>query len=194
MSEIERNQFISKLYEDYFDRLTLFCMRMAGYRPELFPLVEECVQDVFYTAIKKHIILVDHPDVEGWLFRNCINHMNNMLKTYYGRKKRHAYSMDIDRVTELYDPNDSFRQLEEDEAYQEILSRICMLLRNNEKEIFNLYFLQGQNLDHISKYTGKSFSSIKSTIYRIRKRLKDSLFKDLIILLLIDASFLHMNK
>lgn len=102
--------------------------------------------------------------------------------------------MDIDRVTELYDPNDSFRQLEEDEAYQEILSRICMLLRNNEKEIFNLYFLQGQNLDHISKYTGKSFSSIKSTIYRIRKRLKDSLFRDLIILLLIDASFLHMNK
>lgn len=118
---MERNKFISTLYEDYFDRLNLFCQRVTGYRPELFPFVEECVQDVFHTAIKKYNRLADHPDVEGWLFRSCINHMNNMLKTYYGRKKRHAYSMDGDSVAELYDPNDSFRLLEEDEAYREVL-------------------------------------------------------------------------
>lgn len=191
---MERNKLISMLYEDYFDRLNLFCQRMTGYRPELFSFVEECVQDVFHTAIKKYIKLADHPDVEGWLFRSCINHMNNVLKTYYGRKKRHAYSMDGDSVAELYDPNDSFRVLEDDEAYREVLERINALLLDNEKEIFDQYFLQGYDLDHISHHTGKSPSSVKSTIYRIRKRLKKSLYKDLIILLLIGASFLRMNK
>ena len=194
MTEMERNKFISVLYEDYFDRLNLFCQRMTNYQPELFTFVEECVQDVFHTAIKKYNRLADHPDVEGWLFRSCINHMNNTLKTYYGRKKRHAYSMDGDSVAELYDPNDSFRLLEEDEAYREALERIYALLLDCEKEIFDQYFLQGHDLNHISKQTGKSPSSVKSTIYRIRKRLKKSLYKDLIILLLMGASFFRMNK
>lgn len=194
MSEMDRNKFISMLYKDYFDRLNLFCQRMIGYRPELLTFTEECVQDVFHTAIKKYIKLADHPDVEGWLFRCCINHMNNVLKTYYGRKERHAYSMDGDNVAELYDPNDSFRLLEEDEAYREVLERIYSLLLDNEKEIFDQYFLQGHDLDHVSKRTGKSPSSVKSTIYRIRKRLKKSLYKDLIVLLLIGASFLRLNK
>lgn len=194
MSETERNIFISRLYENYFDRLNLFCLRMTGYRPELFSFAEECVQDVFHTAIKKYKELANHPDVEGWLFRCCINRMNNLLKTYYGRQKWHAYSMDGDRVAELYDPNDSFRLLEENEAYREALERIYNLLLDNEKEIFEQYFLQGYDLAHISEYTSKSPSSIKSTIYRIRKRLKNTLYKNLSIFLLTGASFLRMNK
>lgn len=191
---MERNKFISILYETYYDRLSLFCQRMTGYRPELLLFVEECIQDVFHTAIKKYALLANHPDVEGWLFRSCINRMNNLLKTYYGRKKRHAYSIDSKSVAELYDPNDSFRRMEEDEAYQEILERIYALLLDSEKDVFDQYFLVGLDVERISKYTDKSSSSVKSTIYRIRKRLKNAFYKDLIIFLLVSASFLHLNK
>lgn len=194
MAEMERNKFISMLYEDYFDRLKLFCQRMTNYRPELFPFIEECVQDVFHTAIKKYNKIADHPDVEGWLFRSCINRMNNVLKTYHGRKMRHAYSMDGNSAEELFDPRDSFRILEENEAYRELLDRIYALLLDNEKEIFDQYFLQGHDLDHISMHTGKTPSAVKSIIYRIRKRLRSSFFKNMIILLLISASIFHMNK
>ncbi len=194
MSEMERNKFVTLLYEYYFDRLILFCQRMANYRPELMPFVEECVQDVFHTAIKKYTKLVNHPDIEGWLFRSCINRMNNVLKTYYGRKKRHAYSIDADNVKDLFDPNNSFQCLEEEQAYWEVLERIYTLLLDSEKEIFDQYFLENRNIDQISKRLGKSTGSIKSIIYRMRKRLKKTLFRELIILLLVSASFLWINK
>lgn len=194
MSEMERNKFITMLYNDYFDRLVLFCHRVTGYRPELMPFAEECVQDVFHTAIKKYTKLVNHPDIEGWFFRSCINRMNNVLKTYYGRKKRHAYSIDADNVKELFDPNDSFQCFEEEQAYREVLERIYTLLLDSEKEIFDQYFLEKRNIDQISKRLGKSSGSIKSIIYRMRKRLRKTLFRDLAILLLVRVSFLFMNK
>ena len=120
--------------------------------------------------------------------------MNNVLKTYYGRKKRHAYSMDGDNVADLFDPKDSFHLFEEKQEYREILNRIYSLLLDGEKEIFDQYFLENNDLEQVSKQVGKSVSSIKSTIYRIRRRIKKTIPKDLIILFLIGTSFFHMSK
>lgn len=194
MSELERNVLMTQLYEEYYDRLSLFCHRMIGFRPELIPIAEECVQDVFHTALKKYMELIDHPDVEGWLFRCSINHMNNALKTYYGRKKKHAYSADDSDVAELFDPHDSFRALEEKQDLADTLDRIYKLLIEGEKDIFDQYFLEGHDLEQVAKRVGKSESSVKSTIYRLRKRLKKSFLKNLIIFLLIGASFHFLNK
>lgn len=185
MPESGRNELITQLYEEYYDRLFLFCLRMGGFSAEVNSLAEECVQNVFHTALKRYSDLLGHPDIEGWLFRCAINQMNNALKTYYGRKKRHAYSTDDDSNTiELSDPCDSFREFEERQDLADTIDRIYKLLIEGEKDVFDRYFLEGYDLERISKQIGKSESSVKSTIYRIRKRLKKTLYKNIIFLLI----------
>ena len=184
MSDIERNALIEELYEQYYDKLVLHCMTMVGYRPELLPMAEECVQEVFYLALKRHQRLHDHPDVEGWLFRCCNNRMHNMLFTYFLRSKKHAYSSDEETSPELADPYDSFLGFEENQAFYGCIDRIHSLLLENENEIFDSYFLQGYTIDEIAVHYGKSKSSIKSTIYRIRKRLKNIYFIIFIVFLI----------
>lgn len=193
MPELDRNETISQLYEEYYDRLFLACYRVCGFRSELLSAVEECVQNVFHTALKKYPDLIGHPDIEGWLFRCAANKMNNVLKTYNTRNKLHAYSTDEVETMELSDPHDSFRELEEQEALASTLYRIYELLMEKEIDIFNQYFLEGNALEQIAKNIGKTESSVKNTIYRIRKRLKKSFFQNTIYLLL-GATFELLNK
>jgi len=193
VAEEDRNAFLTRLYESYYDRLVLMCERMAGFQPELMPLAEECVQDVFHTALKKYAELADHPDVEGWLFRCGINHMNNALKTYYGRQKRHACSADEEGAAELFDPYDSFRAFEEEADLAETLDRIYAVLIEGEKEIFDRYFLDGYDLKAVARQLGKSESAAKSVIYRLRRRLRKTLVKNMLILLALSVSFSRLN-
>ena len=186
MSDIERNAFIEELYERYFDKLVLHCTTTIGFRPELNHMAEECVQEVFCLALERHQRLLNHPDVEGWLFRCCNNRMKNMLFTYTKRNRKHAYSSDEKTQPELTDPHDSFLIFEENEAFHGSIDRIHGLLLENETPIFDAYFLENYSIDDIAVHFGKSKSSVKSIIYRIRKRLKSRNFM-LFIIILINA-------
>ena len=167
---------------------------MAGFQPELLPLAEECVQEVFHFALKQYKKLQDHPDVKGWLFRCCTNRMNNMLRKHFVRKRRHAYSTDEETTPELSDPYDSFQQFEENQAYCKCVDRIYELLLENEREIFDDHFIQGYSIDEVAARVGKSKSSVKSTIYRVRQRLRKSFFTFFTIFFISGASFWIVNN
>lgn len=176
MFELDRNALIEKLYEQYFDKLVLYCMTMTGYRSELRNMTEECVQEVFYFALERYRKLQNHPDVEGWLFRCCDNRMRNMLFKYHKRSQKHAYSSDMETSPELIDPHDSFLYFEEEKTFYGCIDRMYELLLDSEKQIFDTYFLQGYGINEVAELTGKSIGSVKSVIYRIRKRLKNTFF------------------
>lgn len=194
MTERGRNAIIEKLYDQYYDKLVLHCSAMAGFQNELLPLAEECVQEVFHFALKHYNKLQDHPDVKGWLFRCSTNRMNNMLRKHFVRKRRHSYSADEETSPELSDPYDSFRQFEENQAFYECVDRIHELLLENEQGIFDDHFIQGYSIDEVAARVGKSKSSVKSTIYRIRQRLRKSFLTLLIIFILNGASFWIVNN
>ena len=189
MFELDRNTLIEKLYEQYFDKLVLHCMTMVGYRPELRYMAEECVQEVFCLALKRYQKLQNHPDAEGWLFRCCDNRMKNMLFKYNKRNQKHAYSSDAETSPELADPHDSLFGFEEAQEFYGCVDRMHDLLLDSEKQIFDAYFLQGYGIDEVADRAGKSVSSVKSVIYRIRKRLKNTFFSLFIFFLVITRLF-----
>jgi len=190
VSKLDRNALIEKLYEQYYDKLVLHCMTMTGYRPELRNMAEECVQEVFCFALERYQKLQSHPDVEGWLFRCCNNRMKNMLFKYNKRSQKHAYSSDMETSPDLVDPHDSFLYFEEEQAFCRCVDRMYDHLLDSEKQIFDSYFLQGYDVNEVANCTGKSISSVKSVIYRIRKRLKNT-FSSFFIFLLISTRLFH---
>lgn len=193
-AEHERDAMIEELYNKYYDKMVLHCAAMVRFYPALLPVVEECVQEVFILALKKHRELASHPDIEGWLFRCCMNRMDSKRTTYLRRSNRHAYSVDEESVPELFDPRDSFREFEENRQFYRLIDRIHALLLENETRIFDEYFLQGYDIDEVAAHVGKSKRSVKSTIYRIRERLKKSFFLILMVFCVYGASFWNVNK
>ena len=169
-------------------------MTMVGYRSEFLYMAEECVQEVFYFALERYQRLLDHPDVEGWLFRCCNNRMHNMMFTYLRRGKKYAYSSDEKASPELADPYDSFLGFEENQAFYGCIDRIHSLLLENEKEIFDRYFLQGYTIDEISAHYGKSRSSIKKHNLQDSQTAEEYIFHNFNIFLDNRASFTLLNN
>lgn len=171
MYEHDKMTFISELFDRYYDPLVLYCKRKLRLYPELYDLAEECVQDVFCIALEKYNELLTHPDVKGWLFRTCENKIRNICKKHIGRSRFHAFSTDNETSPELYDPHDSFRLAEEQENYDRLVEKIYSVLLESEKDIFDDYFLRGYNTRKVAKRNNKSLNSVKSCLFRVRKRL-----------------------
>ncbi len=49
----DRNDFLHALYEQYYDRLLLFCLRYLSQDPDPEGFAEECVQEVFQCGTHK---------------------------------------------------------------------------------------------------------------------------------------------
>lgn len=191
MVDTERDKFLEQLYERYFDRLVRFCRWYLKAYPDLYDMAEECVQDVFYLATKEYQHLLDHPDIEGWLFRCSKNRMSNMLTTYFSHLKKTAYSLDELNAPELYDPNDSFRAFDENEAYCHLVDRLYEVALSDEKTVVRDYMLHGYSMKEVAERTQKSESAVKSLLFRFRKRFKKKYF---LFFLFLGATFWFLNN
>lgn len=183
MTEQDRNTLVAQLFDRYYDRLVLYYKRRLWFIPELHDMAEECVQDVFHTALKRYAKLLDHPDIKGCYFRTCENNIRNIYKKYIGRSRRHAYSADDETSPELHDPHDTFRIVEEQSNYERLIDRVHAELLENEKKIFDDYFLHGYDIEEVARLSEKSVSSVKSSLFRMRKRLAKKFFTKTFILL-----------
>ena len=54
-----------------------------------------------------------------------------------------------------------------------LLDDLLKKLTKDEKNIFNLHYINGYKVKEIAKYTNKSVTSIKVILYRIRKKLRE---------------------
>ncbi len=53
------------------------------------------------------------------------------------------------------------------------LDNMLSKLKQDEKEIFNLYYIDGYKLKEIAKMKNKSLSAVKMSLFRLRKKLKE---------------------
>lgn len=189
MNEDEKTLFFEELYETYYDVLVLRCKRFAAYQPELQALAEDCVQDVFLKAITDYQRLSVHPDIAGWLFRACLNRMRNISHTQWVRSQKHAFSIDEQVSPEIADVVNAFQRFDTNVEYGECLSRIYSLLLDDERAVFDDYFLNRMPAKSIAQQHGTTQGAVKSTIYRIRKKIKNNFPFPLQILFFVSCLF-----
>lgn len=176
----DQDRFIEDLYKEYFNDLLLFCRRMYVEANVADPAgeAENCVHEVFMKAYKEHEKLIKHPDIERWLFKACVYEINNVKNKYWRRDKRHEHDLTVyqdekhSEKPDFADPLDSIKKFEEDESFQDVKDRLYQALMNNQRTTFDEFYVKGESIKQINEKFGIPIGTIKSTLMRIRNRLK----------------------
>lgn len=171
--ETQRNNSISRLYEEHYNYLVSKCHRIVGgYSQVLQSQIEDVVQEAFLTAIVEYETFKDHPNQVGWLVQVCRNRLGNMKYTHRTRDRKHGFSIDAPTSPQVADARDELRRDLALNEVTDLVAQIEEVLSDTEREIFRAYILEDQSMQEVAETTSRSVSSIKSYIYRIRIKLK----------------------
>ncbi|NMA85749.1 MAG: sigma-70 family RNA polymerase sigma factor [Tissierellia bacterium] len=122
------------------------------------PDAEDAVQDIFLKLIRENHKFESLEHEKAWLIVTSQNYCKNILKNWW-RKKR----TDINNTLEpSYKENFTM-----DSTWQQVLK-----LPKKYKMVIYLYYYEGYTTDEISKILQTKSSTIRSRLYRARKRLK----------------------
>lgn len=138
-----------------------------------FHIAEEITQDVFLKAYKKLPTLKPPYNFPGWLYviatRRCIA---------WKRKKRlHTTSLDAMPAVQIeelsYTEHDGRRaEAAALERQRAAVKRLLEKLPESERTVVTMHYLSEMSCEKISEFLGVSPNTIKSRLYRARKRLE----------------------
>lgn len=132
--------------------------------------IEEIISDVFFILWKNKEKLDTEKQLSSYIAgitRNLIKQKNKKFKTF----------VDIEDYIEKVDCN---IDLEKDYEYQEridLLSNYLNKMKQDDKDIFKLFYYSGKSIKEIAIIMNLSEFSVKSKLYRTRKKLRNKLEK-----------------
>lgn len=155
------------LYDRYFPRVYDFVNRRLRNRAD----TEETVQEVFINLLSSIESWRGDAPFGAWVF-------GVSRRTVASRFKRKQHPMvpladdDSDQphtaVHRGADPHEAYEAREQVEHLARVAQRD---LTDDQRELFRLHHLQHHSIEHIARMLGKSEDSVKSNLYRARKRL-----------------------
>lgn len=187
----ERQQFIEEIYTAHAQRLERLCLQYVNYSEEYRDIIDDCIQTTFIIAMKEYPSLLDHPCIEGWITKTCMNRLRAALKKYRRRQKHHValsdemLSLTPDMITNIAD------DFANSEYQKEIVDRILSALNQRERHIAEEHFIIGKSLDEIANEQASTTGAVKSVIARLRSKAK-SIVKHPQDFLIFFASILHI--
>ena len=184
MNTEQKMQTIEGIYKQYYQRLNRYCQSFVGYNHSYDPLIEDCIQEVFFELSNEIELLQNHPAVEGWIMMTCKHRLMTSLDKDRRRSKYAAFSID-DSCTDIPDPSPSLIDAWADqEEAKESVARILSILNNREQQIVQDYFIDHISMQDIAEKEGTTVSAVKSVIARIRQKIRCILPVMILLLLL----------
>ena len=169
MDIAERNNFIEKLYRDYYKPIAALCTVMLdGDDSE----GELCANEVFKQALSDADKLVNHPNIVGWLKVTAKNRVKRMLRD---RSKKVKHEVHITDVSENYlgEYIEDFDNVFEDEHDLESdMQKVFSKLTQDELELYRLRFVQKLKYGEIAKRIGLSESASRIRCVRLELKIK----------------------
>lgn len=138
-----------------------------------FHIAEEITQDIFLKAYKKLSTLKPPQHFPGWLYviasRHCI--------AWHRKKQQSTKSLDAMPTAELEELCYTRYEVEQGktvsiEHQREIVKRLLQKLPESERTVVTLHYLAEMSCEEISQFLGVSQNTVKSRLYRARKRLE----------------------
>jgi RNA polymerase sigma-70 factor (ECF subfamily) len=159
------------LYDRYFPRVYDFVQRRLRNRAD----TEETVQEVFINLFNSIGSYRGDAPFGAWVFGVT----RRTVASRFKRKQHPMVPLGNDDTTESESPT-LHRHPSPHEAYevQERLERMAEIalheLSKDQRELFRLHHLQHHSIQSIARMLRKSEDSVKSNLYRARKRLLSS--------------------
>lgn len=131
---------------------------------------EEIISDVFFILWKN----CEKLDIE----RNLSSYIAGITRNLIKQKNRASRKvLDIDDYIDRVDSNINLENNYEEQEKINILTNALNKMKEDDREIFNLFYYSGKSIKEISVIMNLSEFSVKSKLYRVRKKLRNKLEK-----------------
>lgn len=132
---------------------------------------EEIISDVFFILWKN----TEKLDFE----RNLSSYIAGITKNLIKQKNRGTSKnvLDIDDYIDRVDSNISIESNYEEQEKIDFLANILKKMKDDDREIFNLFYYSEKSIKEIAIIMNLSEFSVKSKLYRVRKKLRNKLEK-----------------
>ncbi len=123
---------------------------------------DDILQETFLTAFQKFDTLADKSHFKAWIISIARNKCND-----YYRRKAKSVDVSIDELTELPLTASRYGYVEQHDVYDTLES-----LSGNDKQIIDLFYIQGYNQSEISQRLNIPVGTVKSRLYTARNNFK----------------------
>lgn len=139
------------------------------YTPYIFKIVDSISNDSLSYQDKEEII----SDTFYLLWKNQTKIKNN-IKSYLARIAKNCTYHRLNKIELTFELNENLdSNFHEDYDTNLLIKEKLKSLNREDRNIFNLYYINGYKIKEIAELEGKSISNIKVTLYRVRKKLKE---------------------
>lgn len=123
---------------------------------------DDVLQDTYLTAFQKFDTLADKSHFKAWIISIARNKCND-----YYRRNAKSVDVSIDELTEQPLTASRYGYVEQHDVYDTLES-----LSENDKQIINLFYIQGYNQSEISQRLNIPIGTVKSRLYTARNNFK----------------------
>lgn len=157
-----------KLFDALSGRAVSLCTRYSKNTDDAQDIMIEGFYKVFENISKYD----NQKDFSKWFNTIIINTAIN----HYKKESKHYFTSNIEDVDESRISVDEAEEIESQITKKDILNAI-KLLPDGQREIFNLYSVEGYSHDEISEIVGIKESTVRTQYMRAKKKLKENLLQ-----------------
>lgn len=180
MDKTTKEKFFHELMGNAYEKVYMFISRGCGDKG----LVEDVVQETFYEAYRKIDMLMEHPNVMGWLYTTA----------KHKRMKLGAKKKEFCLLTEEHAPCNVKEIDESDYGVLELEETIKASVNEVEYEMLRDYYINGYTYTEVAEKYGLDKGVVRMRMSRLKKKLRDLIMASwLIFVAVFTATFLLFN-
>ena len=170
MSEKKRaDALLQECYDQYRIRLFNYCLsRLDGSREA----ADDCVQETFIVFYNKLLDGEEFENPRAFLYRTADNFVKRQKQKDAVELKR---SIPLDEAADVGVTDEYLSRLDLID-YEEIARNLLNLLTDEEKQIYDLRYIQKQGVEDISEQLGISRPAASMRLMRLRNKIKDMVY------------------
>ena len=170
MSEKKRaNALLQECYDQYRIRLFNYCLsRLNGSREA----ADDCVQETFIVFYNKLLDGEEFENPRAFLYRTADNFVKRQKQKDAVELKR---SIPLDEAADVGVTDEYLSRLDLID-YEEIAKILLNLLTDEEKQIYDLRYIQKIGVEEISDKLGISRPAASMRLMRLRNKIKDMVY------------------
>ena len=170
MSEKKRaNALLQECYNEYRIKLFNYCLsRLDGSREA----ADDCVQETFIVFYNKLLDGEEFENPRAFLYRTADNFVKRQKQKDAVDLKR---NVPLDEATDVGVTDEYLSRLDLID-YEECAKILLNLLTDEEKQIYDLRYIQKQGVEDISEQLGISRPAASMRLMRLRNKIKDMVY------------------
>ena len=170
MSEKKRaNALLQECYNEYRIKLFNYCLsRLDGSREA----ADDCVQEVFIVFYNKLLDGESFENPRAFLYRTADNFVKRQKKKE-ASELRHNIPLD---EAERIGLTDEYAARLDSIDYEECARRLLLLLTHDEKEIYEMRYIQNVGVEQIAEKLGVSRPAASMRLMRLRNKIKTMVY------------------